>query len=71
MDIQELNFNKDKDIILIQFSENEDVELIKNPLDAIYETFINGSNRVLAISDDIKISIVHIKDEKKEEDFPF
>lgn len=70
MDIQELNFNKDKDIILIQFSENEDVELIKNPLDAIYETFINGSNRVLAISDDIKISIIHVKNEKKKEE-PF
>ena len=70
MDIQELNFNKDKDIILIQFSENKDVELIKSPLDAIYETFINGSNRVLAISDDIKISIIHVKNEKKKEE-PF
>lgn len=70
MDIQELNFNKDEDIILIQFLRDEDLNLIKRNLRAVYETFIKRSNNILAISDDMDISIIHTTTEK-EEKLPF
>ena len=69
MSIQELNYNKDKDIILIQFPKDEDLELVKPILNSVYETFVKRTNSVLAISDDMDISIIHMNE--KEEDFPF
>lgn len=69
MSIQELNYNKDKDIILVQFPKDEDLDLVKRNLKSIYETFIKRTNSILAISDDMDISIIHMNE--KEEDFPF
>ena len=69
MSIQELNYDKDKDIILIQFPKDEDLELVKPILNSVYETFVKRTNSVLAISDDMDISIIHMNE--KEEDFPF
>ena len=69
MSIQELNYDKDKDIILIQFPKDEDLDLVKRNLNSVYETFIKRTNSILAISDDMDISIIHMNE--KEEDFPF
>lgn len=69
MPIQELNYDKDKDIILIQFPKDEDLKLVKPILNSVYETFVKRTNSVLAISDDMDISIIHVNE--KEEDFPF
>lgn len=69
MFIQELNYNKDKDIILIQFLKDEDLDSVKPILNSVYKTFVKRTNNVLAISDDMDISIIHINEEK--EDAPF
>ena len=69
MSIQELNYDKDKDIILIQFPKDEDLELVKPILNSVYETFVKRTNSVLAISDDMDISIIHVNEKK--EDAPF
>lgn len=69
MFIQELNYNKDKDIILIQFPKDKDLDSVKSILNSAYETFVKRTNNVLAISDDMDISIIHINEEK--EDAPF
>lgn len=69
MFIQELNYNKDKDIILIQFPKDKDLDSVKPILNSIYETFVKKTNNVLAISDDMDISIIHVNEKK--EDAPF
>lgn len=66
MKIQECNYNKNKDIIVISVPQNEYLfdqyeEIIKS----FEETFINEKNAILLITDDINISIFHTNKEKK------
>lgn len=60
MKIQECNYNKNKDIIVISVPQNEYLfdqyeEIIKS----FEETFINEKNAILLITDDMNISIFH------------
>lgn len=66
MKIQECNYNKNKDIIVISVPQNEYLfdqyeEIIKS----FEETFINEKNAILLITDDMNISIFHTDKEKE------
>lgn len=66
MKIQECNYNKNKDIIVISVPQNEYLfdqyeEIIKS----FEETFINEKNAILLITDDMNISIFHTNKEKE------
>ena len=70
MNIQELNYNEDNDILLIQFPKDEDLDSVRHTLDAFYETFYKRTNKALAVSDDMEISIIHVNNKTKEDE-PF
>ena len=66
MKIQECNYNKNEDIIVISVPQNEYLfdqheEIIKS----FEETFINEKNAILLITDDMNISIFHTNKEKE------
>lgn len=66
MKIQECNYNKNKDIIVISVPQNEYLfdqheEIIKS----FEEAFINEKNAILLITDDMNISIFHTDKEKE------
>lgn len=68
MNIQELNYNEDNDILLIQFPEDKDLNSVRHTLDAFYETFFKRTNKTLAVPDDMEISIIHINNKAKEDE---